>query len=129
MVTSSFIFGLLDLDLKAIFPCRILRRRPVTWVTSPRFPIALNKRSHYTVTEYVVSSIFFIFVCRCASENRYLFMYKRLFPGKSRYVLKKACIGVPAGEGWWRCCSTWDKWGVLARGNGTSTLTSIKNIT
>ena len=42
---------------------------------------------------------FFIFLCRCASENRELFMYKRLFPGKSRSVLKKACIGVRAGDG------------------------------
>ena len=126
MIASSFIFGLLDLNLKAFFPCRILRRRPVTWMTSPRFPIALNKRSHGVccLTNFFV--FFFgvvhqkIVICLCIRD---------CFPGKSRYVLKKACIGVRAGDGWGRCCSTWDKWGVLARGNGTSTLTSIKNIT
>ena len=130
MVKSSFIFGLLDLDLKAIFPSRILRGRPVTWVTSPRFPIALNKRSHYHCYGVCcLNNFFFICLCRCASEKRELFMYKRLFPGKSRSVLKKACICVRAGGGWGRGCSNWDKWGVLAKGNGTSSLTSIKNIT
>ena len=41
-----------------------------------------------TITGYVVSLVF-VFLCRCASLNRDLFMYKRFFSGKSRSVLKK----------------------------------------
>ena len=99
MVTSSFIFDLLDLKLKAIFPCRILRRGPITWVTSPRFPIAFNKRSHYYCYGVCCLTNVLISLCRCASENRDLFMYKTLFTGKRRSVLKKACIGVRAEGG------------------------------
>ena len=101
MVKSSFIFGLLDLDLKAIFPSRILRGRPVSWVTSPRFPIALNKRSHYHCYGACCLNNFFLFFFAFVHQKivsylcMYLYMFK--FPGESRSVLKKACIGVRAG--------------------------------
>ena len=45
-----------------------------------------------TITGYVVSLVF-VFLCRCASLNRDLFMYKRFFSGKSQLFVSALGIG------------------------------------